>query len=45
MSTRRAELAEWIAHADPAGLLYGGIITASVLARARSTWRSAPSEC
>ena len=32
MSTRRAELAEWIAHADPAGLLYGGIITASVLA-------------
>lgn len=32
MSTRRADLADWIAHADPAGLLYGGIITASVLA-------------
>jgi hypothetical protein len=32
MSTRRTDLAEWIAHADPAGLLYGGIVTASVLA-------------
>ena len=32
MKTRTADLAEWIAHADPAGLLYGGIITASVLA-------------
>jgi hypothetical protein len=32
MTTRRSELAEWIANADPAGLLYGGIITASVLA-------------
>lgn len=32
MKTGTADLAEWIAHADPAGLLYGGIITASVLA-------------
>lgn len=30
--TRRAEVAERLARADPAGLLYGGIVTAAVLA-------------
>lgn len=30
--TRRAEVAERLARADPAGLLYGGIVTATVLA-------------
>jgi hypothetical protein len=32
MATRRAEVAERIARADPAGLLYGAIVTAAVLA-------------
>ena len=32
MTTFRADLAERIARADPAGLLYGGIVTAAVLA-------------
>lgn len=32
MTTRRNDLADRIAGADPAGLLYGGIVTAAVLA-------------
>jgi hypothetical protein len=32
MTTRRNDLADRIARADPAGLLYGGIVTAGVLA-------------
>jgi hypothetical protein len=32
MTNRRTALAERIARADPAGLLYGGIVTAAVLA-------------
>src|SRR6478736_3612801 len=32
MTGRRTDLADRIARADPAGLLYGGIVTAAVLA-------------